>query len=242
MRDLTGALRTRPVVIAVGALSAVLLAAAALLLVGHDHGHPSAAARHAPTPVTGSSPTPLPTGAVTLVPGTRLADGVTVGYPHTTIGAISAASVYLGSIASTLDPDYAASLGRTVGDPANPALPGNLAGSVTALRTALQLPTDGPAPARAAFLTTPQMYQLREASDDQALVLLLTSNTFINAQGGTAGTVGVYPMRMHWTSGDWRLAGIGGTAIDYSSLTAAPGSPDAAAKGWQPLDAPAGAP
>lgn len=145
-------------------------------------------------------------------------------------------------MASTLDPDYAASLGRTVGDPADPALPGNLADSVTALRAALQLPSDGPAPARATFLTTPQMYQLREAGNDQVLVLLLTSNTFINAQGGTAGTVGVYPMRMHWAGGDWHLAGIGDAATDYSALSAAPGSADAAGKGWRPLDAPAGAP
>ena len=232
MRNLIGTRRVLPAALAVGAVLAVALVAVALLVAHRGHASGKTAT---PSPTPSNTPMPVPSGAVSLVQGARPADGIQVGYPHTIVGAISAASGYLGALASTLDPDYAASLGRTFGDPANPALPGNLAASVTALRTALQLPANGPVPPRAAFLTTPEMYQLREAGGDQVVVLLLTSNTFINAQGGTAGTSGVYPMRMHWTGGDWRLAGIGGTGQDYTALNAAPGTAAAAGKGWQPL-------
>lgn len=239
MRNPTGTKRILPAVLAVAALLVALLVAVPLLMSRHGHTGASPA-RTAPSPTI--EPSPVPSGAVTLVAGARVADGVEIGYPHTTVGAISAASAYLAAIASTLDPDYAASLGRMVGDPVNPGLSANLATSVTALRTALQLPANGPVPPRAAFLTTPEMYQLREVYGGQVTVLLLTSNTFINAQGGTAGTTGVYPMRMRWTSGDWHLAGIGDTGQDYSALAASPGTADAIGKGWQPLATAAGAP
>lgn len=231
MRNLIGTRRILAAVIAVGAL--LVTAAVAVALLAAHHGHTGASAvRPSPTPST--SPVPVPSGAVSLVQGARLADGIEVGYPHTTVGAISAAAQYLDAVASTLDPDYAASLGRTVGDPAVPALPGNLAASATKLRAALQLPAEGPVPAPAAFMTTAQMYQLRATGADNATVLLLTSNTFINTHGGTAGTVGVYPVRMHWTGGDWHLAGIG-TGVDYSALAATPDTQAAASQGWQAL-------
>jgi hypothetical protein len=231
MRDLIGTRRVLPVVLAVGALLVMALVAVPLALL---HRGPSGAhAAPAPTPTT--SPVPIPSGAVALVQGTRLADGVQVGYPHTLLGAISAAAAYLGALASTLDPHYAASLGRTLGDPTDPTLAADLASSVAKLRTALQLPTTGALPAPVAFLTTPQMYQLRDTDRDHALVLLLTSNTFINAHGGLAETTGVFPLRMHFSSGDWRIAHLGDTNQDYSSLNAPPASAAALGKGWQNL-------
>jgi hypothetical protein len=183
MRNLIDTRRVLPAALAVSALLAITLVAVALLVAhrGHTGGKTTT-----PSPTSSSTPMPVPSGAVPLVQGARPADGIQVGYPHTIVGAISAASGYLGALASTLDPDYAASLGHTFGDPASPALPGNLATSVTALRTALQLPANGPVPPRSAFLTTPEMYQLREAGGDQVVVLLLTSNTFVNAQGSAA--------------------------------------------------------
>jgi hypothetical protein len=236
MRDFTEPRRLRPALIAAAVLMAALVSAA-LMLAGHRAATRSAEAPRVPHPVTEASPSPASplSGPVTLVAGTKQTDGVSMGYPHTTLGAISAASAYLGALASTLDPNYAAAIGRAVGDPADASLASDLSSSVVKLRAALQLPASGPLPAPVTFLTTPQMYQLRAVDSDHALVLLLASDTFTNAQGGSAQTVGVYPMRMHWSGGDWRIAGIGGTGQDYAPLSAAPGSAAAQSKGWQAL-------
>jgi hypothetical protein len=218
-------------------LLATVFTTATLFLFHHAR---SSASPHPAPPNPATAPVPVPSGAVALVQGARLADGIQVGYPHTLIGAISAAAEYLDAAASTLDPDYAASVMRLAADPADAALPANLADSTVKLRADLQLPTTGPLAPPTAFLTTAQMYQLRDATTDRVLVLLLATGTFINAQGGTAHTTGVFPVRMHWSSGDWRLAGIGDTGHDYSGLAAAPDTQTAADKGWQALVATTG--
>lgn len=190
-----------------------------------------------PSPTT--SPVPVQSGAVTLVQGARLADGIEVGYPHTILGAISAASDYLDAVASTLDPDYAASVMRVAGDPADATLPANLAASTVTLRADLQLPSGGPLDPPIAFQTIAEMYQLRDATANDALVLLLTDSTFVNAHGGMAQTTGVFPVRMHWTAGDWKLASIGG-GQNYAGLDATPDTQVAAGQGWLALVAATG--
>jgi hypothetical protein len=232
MRNPTDTGRVLPAAIAVGALLVIALPAVTLLVthLGHVDVHQAV-----PSPTTSSSPVPVPSGEVALIQGARLADGIEVGYPHTTVGAISAAVEYIDAVASTLEPDYAASVMQLAGDPANAALQRNLAESTVELRASLQLPTSGPLDPPTAFLTTAQMYQLRDVSADRILVLLLTSCTFINARGGTARTTGVFPVRMHWTDGDWKLATVGGGGQDYSGLTATPSSQTAANKGWESL-------
>jgi hypothetical protein len=226
VRNFTGTKRILPAAAAVG----VLLVAVPLVITHHGHG---AKPSGQPNPTT--DPSPVPSGAVTLIQGARVADGIEIGYPHSTVGAISAAASYLDAVASTLDPDYAASLMRTAGDPADPSLPTDLATSAVLLRGDLQLPSTGPLPAPIAFRTVAEMYQLRGVGTDNILVLLLTSATFTNAQSGTASTVGVFPVRMHWTSGDWRLSSIGGTDQNYSALAATPDTPAAAENGWLAL-------
>jgi hypothetical protein len=237
MRNLIGTRRILPAALAVGVLLVIALITVPLVLAYHRHAAANAAA---PSPAPSASPVPVPSGAVPLVQGARLANGIEVGYPHTTVGAISAASQYVDAVASTLDPDYAASVMRLAGDPANTALPANLADSTVKLRADLQLPTTGPLAPPTAFQTTAQMYQLRDASADHVLVLLLTLSTFIYEHGGTAQTTGVFPVRMHWTGGDWKLAAIGGTGQDYSGLAATPDTQAAAGRGWQPLIATTG--
>jgi len=232
MRNAIGTRRFLPAALAVGALL-VLTLVAVPLLAGH-HGHASNASGR-PSPAPSTSPIPVPSGGVTVVQGARLADGVETGYPHTTIGAISAAAEYLDAAASTLDPDYAASVMRVVGDPGSSALPTNLAESTVRLRADLQLPTSGPLNPPITFQTTAQMYQLRNAAVDSALVLLLTESTFVNAHGGTAQTTGVFPVRMVWARGDWKLHAIGADAQDYSGLVAAPDTQKAANEGWKAL-------
>jgi len=231
VRNFTGTTRILPAAAALGVLLIATLITVPLVMAHHGHGTNTTGTR--PNPAT--DPSPAPTGAVTLVQGSQATDGIELGYPHTIIGAISAAADYLDAVASTLDPDYAASLMRTAGDPANTALPTDLAHSTVLLRGDLQLPTNGPLPAPVSFQTTAQMYQLRNVGTDSVLVLLLTSNTFINARGGSAQTMGVYPVKMHWTGGDWRLAAVGGTGQDYSGLAATPDTSAAVAQGWLAL-------
>jgi len=237
MRNHTLAKRALPAVLTVGALLIVALVAVPLLVLHRGHTDTAPAT---PSPTPSASPVPVPSGPVTMVQGARPADGVEVGYPHTIVGAISAAAQYLDAVASTLDPDYAASVMRTAGDPANTALPANLAASTIKLRVDLQLPTSGPLSPPIAFQTTAQMYQVRDATADSVTVLLLACGTFINAHGATAQTTGVFPVRMHWTADDWKLSGIGGDGHDYSALSATPDTQTAASRGWQPLIATTG--
>jgi hypothetical protein len=237
MRNLIGTRRILPVVMAVGALLVVAAVAVPLLATHRSHTGTTPAS---PSPAPSTSLAPVPSGAVLLVKGARLADGIEVGYPHTTVGAISAAAEYIDAVVSTLDPDYAASVMRVAGDPANGALASNLATSTVKLRADLQLPTSGPLAPPITFQTTAQMYQLRDVTADGVLVLLLTDSTFINARGGMAQTTGVFPVHMRWTEGDWKLASIGGTGQDYSGLAAIPDTQTAAAQGWLALIATTG--
>jgi hypothetical protein len=234
MRNLIGAKRLIPGAIAVGV---VLVAGAVAVPLFTSHGgHGKSAAIPSPSP----APAIVPSGALSLVSGARVADGVKVGFPHTTVGAVSAASEYLDAAASTLDSDYAASVMRVAGDPSNTALPANLAASVGKLRSALQLRSDGPLNPPVTFQTTAQMYQLRNVTADDVLVLLLTDSTFINARGGMAQTTGVFPMQMRWTAGDWKVEAIGRTGQDYSALVATPYTQAAAKQGWLALIAATG--
>lgn len=232
MRNFNGTRRNLPAVLAVAALLLAALAVVALLATHHTRPGTTSASS---SPAPGTSPIPVPSGAVTLVPGTRLANGIEVGYPHSTAGAISAATQYLDAVASTLDPDYAASLMRLAGDPGDDELPADLAHSTVALRADLHLPSSGPLDPPIAFQTTAEMYQLRDPSADHVLVLLLTSSTFINARGAMAQSTGVFPVQMHWTDGDWKLAAIGGTGQNYSALAATPDTQSAVGQGWRAL-------
>lgn len=231
MRNPIGAKRLFPGAIAAGVVL-VIGAIAVPLICGDDDGHVGA------KPVSQAPAQPsatTPSGPISLVHGARVAVGIEVGFPHTPVGAVSAASEYVDAAASTLDPDYAASVMRVAGDPGNTALPASLATSIVKLRGDLQLRTDGPLDPPVTFQTTAQMYQLRNVAADDVLVLLLTDSTFINAHGGTAQTTGVFPMRMRWIAGDWKVGAIGRTGQDYSALAAGPDTQAAVKLGWLAL-------
>lgn len=232
MRNLIGAKRLFPGAIAVGVL--LVIGAVTVPLIA-DHG----SARPAPA-IPSPSPVTVPSGAISLVQGERAADGIHVGFPHTIAGAVSAASEYLDAVGSTLDPDYAASVMRVGGDPANTALPSNLAAGIVKLRVDLQLRSDGPLNPPVTFQTTAQMYQLRNVGADDVLVLLLTDSTFINAHGAAGHTTGVFPMQMRWTAGDWKVEAIGRAGQDYSGLAATPDTQAAVNQGWSALIAAVG--
>ena len=236
MRNPIGAKRLFPGAIAAGVVL-VIGAIAVPLICGRDDGH--AGAKPA-IPAPASPSAAAPSGPISLVHGARVADGIEVGFPHTTVGAVSAASEYVDAVASTLDPDYAASVMRVAGDPGNPALSSSIATSTVKLRGYLQLGTGGSLNPPVTFQTTAQMYQLRNVAADDVLVLLLTDSTFVNARGGTAQTTGVFPVQMRWIAGDWKVSAIGRTGHDYSGLAASPDTQAAVKQGWLALIASTG--
>jgi hypothetical protein len=79
MRHFIRTRRLLPGLLAVAALAGVA-GIAVPLLTGH-HGH-AGSLHPAPSPSPSISPSAAPSGAVTLVAGARLADGIEVGYPR----------------------------------------------------------------------------------------------------------------------------------------------------------------
>jgi hypothetical protein len=173
------------------------------------------------------------TGPVQVIQGREFINGVYLGFPHSTIGAVSAADEFLTLIASTLDPDRAAAVMRMVADPAYPSGPQQAAEGAVNDRRDLGLPASGPLPPNVSLQTEPVEYQVMDVTSDQVTVLLLCDFVATVPSGGTQTRIGVFPLRMHWASEDWKI--LAPVTADYSSLSAEPGSPQAAESGWQPL-------
>ena len=195
---------------------------------------PGASTSQSPTPTPSPSALAALTGALQLVEGTELVNGVRLGYPHSTVGAVSASVEYMRQIGSTLDPDRAAAVGRLVADASWSDAPQQLAQGPTATRKQLGLPTSGQVPASASVVLAPVEYQVRSATADDATVLLLATYTTSSPGQGISTRMGVYPLDMHWSAGDWHVLAPSDNT-NYSNLTAQPDSPDASAKGWQEL-------
>ena len=193
----------------------------------------------APTPApSSSSPKPAPSsvlnGSLELVEGRQLVNGVRIGYPHSTVGAVSASVEYMRQIGSTLDADRAAAVGRLVADQSWSDAPQQLAQGPAATRKQLGLPATGQAPANASVVLSPVEYQVQSATADDAKVLLLATYTTSSPGQGIQTRMGVYPLEMKWSAGDWHIL-TPSDNTDYSGLSAQPESPDASAKGWQEL-------
>lgn len=181
--------------------------------------------------VAGTRPTL--TGPVQLVQGRELINGVALGFPHSTSGAVSAADALISEIGSTLDPDRAAAIVRMTADPSSAGLPQQAAQGAVNDRKQLGLPASGPLPSDVSVETEPVEYQVRDVAPDSVLVLLLSDITSTLPASGTQTQVGVIPVPLHWAVGDWKVMPAGPGS--YSSLAAEPDSPQAAARGWQQL-------
>ncbi|MBC3842108.1 hypothetical protein GXW82_23610 [Streptacidiphilus sp. 4-A2] len=166
--------------------------------------------------------------------GTELVNGVRLGYPHSTVGAVSAGVEYMRQIGSTLDPDRAAAVGRLVADASWSDAPQQIAAGPTAARKQLGLPATGQLPTNASVVLSPVEYQVQSATADDARVLLLATYTSSSPGQGIETRMGVYPLDLHWSAGDWHLLDSTDDT-DCSHLVAQPESPDASAKGWQEL-------
>jgi hypothetical protein len=234
--------RVRLVIIAVLAL---LFWVAVGLVIVTAVGHKPKPNLTPPTPIpvpTGSSLKPSATatpkasltGPIQIIQGSQLVNGVYLGFPHTTQGAVSAADEFMTQIGSTLDPDRTAAVLRLTADPTYPDAATEFAHGTIGERKDLGLPQTGQVPQAASVVLDPVEYQVRDVTRNQVTVLLLASDVITLPTQGTQSRVGVYPLRMHWTEDDWKILAPSPTA-NYANLSAVPGSPQAASLGWQEL-------
>lgn len=191
-----------------------------------------------PAVIPATSRAPALTGPVQVIQGRQLINGVYLGYPHSTVGAVSAADEFLSAIDSTLDPDRAAAVMRLAADPSYANGPQQAAAGALSDRKNLGLPASGPVPQGASVETEPVEYQVRDVTPDRVTVLLLCDFVTTLPDQGTQTKVGVFPVSLHWAENDWKV--LPQPAANYENLTADPGSPDAAGLGWQQLEAAGG--
>ncbi|GAB1690742.1 hypothetical protein KRM28CT15_25450 [Krasilnikovia sp. M28-CT-15] len=223
---------------------AVALAAVLVLVRGRDHASVAASPPAAPTAPAGAtvsavpSTTPAVAGGASplrLAQGARRVNGVAVGYPHTQVGAVSAAVEYAAQVGSTLDPTRAIQIGTAVTDPVSGRRPAEFAEGPADSRRRLGLPVAGPVPAGASMTLGPVSYQIRDADADHVNVLLLGYLTVMTPAKGMRNLVGVFPVPLVWSGGDWKMVRRASDAPDYAELRFAPGSAQAVAAGWLPL-------
>jgi hypothetical protein len=170
-----------------------------------------------------------------LVPGTRLVNGVRVGYPHTVVGAVSAAVEYSTQAGATLDPQRSRQIADAVAHP--PAYGGNPEGyfaqGVIDTRRYLGLPTVGPVPQGASQTFGALTYQLREERADEVTVLMMAYLTLIAADRGMEQRLILVPSRLVWDGADWKTALRPEGATEYLELRRKPGTPESRAAGWR---------
>jgi hypothetical protein len=227
------------------AAAALLLLVAIGLVIETAFGPKTKPDLTPPTPIpvpTGSDPTAPGTsapaarltGPIQIIQGSQLVNGVYLGFPHSTQGAVSAAEEFMTQIGSTLDPDRAAAVLRLVGDPSYPKAPSDFADGTISERKNLGLPATGQVPQAASVVLDPVEYQVRDVIPGQVTVLLLASDVITLPTQGTQTRVGVYPLRMHWAEDDWKILAPDRTA-NYAHLSAVPGTAAAANLGWQEM-------
>lgn len=172
-------------------------------------------------------------GPLALVAGREVINGVELGFPHSTAGAVSAASALAGEVFSTLDPDRAAAVMRLTADSSYADAPQQAAHGAASDRQDLGVPAAGPVPAGYSLVADPVEYQVRDVTAGSVLVLLLSDLTTTQPGQGTQTRIAVFPFPVRWAEGDWKAADPGGAS--YLRLAAEPFSSQAAALGWQEL-------
>jgi hypothetical protein len=213
----------------------VLLAGVAAFWANRTGASQSGSGAPRATPTSAANPTPsdAPQDAepLRLVPGDKTVDGVRVGYPRSTVGAVSAAIEYWTQLGSTLDPDRARRIGGRVAARSWKDAADELAQGPVNTRRQLSLPTKGALPAGASISLGPVAYQVRDAKATSMTVLVLAYLITTTPTDGTVSRLGVFPAPMRWDDDDWRLA-ADERHTDYRRLQTTPGSAEAAAAGW----------
>ena len=220
-------------VIAVG----VVVTAVVLRQPPNQPARHDAAATVSPAPASASArPTPAfsaPAGPLLLPRPARTTNGVGVGYPYTTAGAIAAAAHYTEE-AVTLDEARGAKVAATVAAPSYRTASTDERASVRALRSSLGLSEGGRTDGAYATLQA-QAYQLRTTSAEGATVWILglasAAGPSTSGANRTVPQATVVPLT--WVGGDWRLRQTNARVPDAAVVQ--PGTTEAYAKGWHDL-------
>jgi hypothetical protein len=191
------------------------------------------------SPVPSVSPVGQDAAPLGVVHGARMVDGVGLGYPHTLVGAVSAAVEFYTQLGCNLDPDRGKTLGSLIAVSAWRDAPQVFAQAALAARKQFGLPVTGPVPQGASTVLDPVEFQTRNATSDRVEVVLLAYLTVTTPAQGVENRLGVFPILIAWERGDWRWTNQrqpSDVSTDYQALSAQPGSPQAAALGWRELD------
>lgn len=223
---------------AAGAFALVLLLGITALIVRGGLNDPQAVTPEAPpvpsVEATAARPPSVPSEVLELPQPTGYVDGVPVGYPRTTAGAIAAAYGY-SRIASGLDIDATLRVIEAMADPRVgwfDAERAALMEGLAAQRLGLGLPAVG-SPAAGSFTITPAGYQRRNdvtaPADFRVLTLNVVSATAADGTR-TSGSV-VLDWNLWWDGERWRVvAPYDGN--DHDALAVAPLTAEARAAGW----------
>ncbi|MEV8635507.1 hypothetical protein AB0395_27990 [Streptosporangium sp. NPDC051023] len=226
----------RMVIVVVSIVGAILLAIGVWHLVGGGPENPSVSSAE------------VADGSVTLAPpaGYESEAGYPIGFPHTELGAASAAAAALEG-AWTLDLAQAEHAAVLYAPPAQQeAARAGARAAVAGWRETLGLPKTGPLPEEAAMRTKTIGIQWRPRSKDLVQVSVLVQVTATKGVQDTDPTYSSpYAMNllMTWNptmrgpnSGDWvNIPDPVSTAVPQVAL---PGTPEFTAAGWKPLAGP----
>lgn len=201
---------------------------------------PSASGSVAPSAVPAPSVSPVDPDAAPLglVHGARMVDGVGLGYPHSLVGAVSAAVEFYTQLGCNLDADRGKTLGSLIAVSTWWDAPQVFAQAALAARKQFGLPVTGPVPQGASTVLDPVEFQTRNASADRVEVVLLAYLTVTTPAQGVQNRLGVFPILIAWDRSDWRWTNQHqptDITTNYQALSAQPGSPQAAALGWREL-------
>ncbi|HEY1619739.1 MAG TPA: hypothetical protein VGG25_19110 [Streptosporangiaceae bacterium] len=202
---------------------------------------PVTAAATAPPPAARTRAASVAGGPVALrvLRGARGAGGIRTGFPDTTAGAVSAAVEDWRVLGSDLDPARAARAGRVIADPSWRHAPAVIAAGVRGTRRSLGLPASGPVPAGTRLTLTPVEYQVTRARASMVTVALLAYYAAVLPGQAPQVSIVACPLALHWHQGEWTALPPGtGAGRDWAALAARPGTRQAAADGWHPLELP----
>lgn len=234
----------RRLLVAVGALVLVVAATVTLTLLVVDDGQPGPAParpqgrEHTSTssdPQSGTGIWTMPlvsAGPLILPPPTGTAQGIPVGFPHSTEGAISAAAHY-AEVSVGLDVDRARALGEVAAAPSYIDAPPDFVRAVRSARTGLGLSPDGAS--NGAYLTfEAQAYRVADATPALVDVAVLgrVDGAGPATQGQGRGGPTATSYTLVWANGDWHFAGDG---TSLSGQPPTPRSPQAYDEGWRDL-------
>ena len=173
-------------------------------------------------------------GPIQIIQGSQLVNGVYLGFPHTTQGAVSAAEEFMAQIGSTLDPDRASAVLRLTADPSYPSGPQDFAAGTISEPKDLGLPATGQLPSSASAILDPVEYQVRDVTADQVHRPLLADDVPDSSRVSAPRPVSVSTAAVALDRDHWKILQPAKGAT-YSDLSAVPGSPQAASLGWQEM-------